>query len=171
MAIDLVFKVPLLQGNSSGIQKGALHFCTQVPKNFFYFENHYCIFCNTRQLLIYVESSLIGRKSSLRLTRALWLVKNRHFCLKLTGGLWLVNLWQCRQAKRWRKTSIELKSQKNILPKHFFIFRLNFSRAVAPWRRDQLPSISNIFKSKSNIKNRILYPVWSTSSQMLTFNF
>ena len=61
MAIDLVFKVPLLQGNSSGIQKGALHFSTQVPKNFFYFENHYCIFCNTRQLLVCVKSSLIGR--------------------------------------------------------------------------------------------------------------
>ena len=82
MANDLVFKVPLLFRNSNGIEKGALHFSSQVPKNFFYFGNDYCIFCNTRQLLIYVESSLIGWKLSLVVTRAFWLVKNRHFCLE-----------------------------------------------------------------------------------------
>ena len=65
---------------------------------------------------------------------------------------WMVR----RRLKFYSSQNVNNKISQNSNVKHLFVFQLNLSRTVAPWSRDQLTSISGIFKSLTNIKNTLL---------------
>ena len=72
--------------------------------------------------------------------------------------------WMVRwRLKFYSSQNVNNKISQNSNVKHLFVFQLNLSRTVAPWSRDQLTSISGIFKSLTNIKNTLVlrYLCWN----------
>ena len=90
-------------------------------------------FYTTRQLLVKQQHeqsrALIGRKSSHVVTRAHWLVENRHLwwpelsdwskIVTLTGGLWLVDLRHVNKQKSDEKHQLNWKAKRTFCQSTF----------------------------------------------------